>query len=97
MYYSTLCFKSTELTFLLYCTDQSDTDRKEVSTAFVWYYNTSTEVAVVRDGFSKVCIGLDEKECSLEDDTLHSNGPPSLRVKGVYLFFLLVELHLHID
>mgnify|MGYP003347527426 CR=1 FL=1 len=62
---------------------ESSRDQKAVSTSYVWMYNTSTNIAKVRDGVSTVCIGFTDDECAAAAASAphHSRGLATVRIK----------------
>lgn len=62
---------------------ESSRDQKAVSTSYVWMYNTSTNVAKVRDGVSAVCIGFTDDECAAAASSAphHTRGLATVRIK----------------
>tara|TARA_E500000331_G_C17235841_1_gene704767 strand:- start:266 stop:1309 length:1044 start_codon:yes stop_codon:yes gene_type:complete len=62
---------------------ESTRDQEAVSTSYVWMYNTSTNIARVRDGVSAVCVGFTDEECALAASSGpdHAPGVATVRIK----------------
>ncbi len=62
---------------------ESTRDQEAVSTSHVWMYNTSTNIARVRDGVSAVCVGFTDEECALAATSApdHARGVATVRIK----------------